>query len=93
MKVCSKGGVAQVDRVLYNATDKDSSSRRDVAPFFRCHSKFLEEEEKKDYVLTGGYQPECGGSSYPVSFLSSPLLSFPFSRHSQTTLYLVMMPG
>ena len=29
-KVYSKGGIAQVDRVLYNTSDKDSSSRRDV---------------------------------------------------------------
>ena len=29
-EVYSKGGIAQVDRVLYNTSDKDSSSRRDV---------------------------------------------------------------
>ena len=30
VKVYSKGGIAQVDRVLYNTSDKDSSSRRHV---------------------------------------------------------------
>ena len=30
VKVHSKGGIAQVDRVLYNTSDKDSSSRRHV---------------------------------------------------------------
>ena len=39
---------------------------------------FFEEEEKKDYVIAGGCQPEYGGSSCPVSFLSFSLLSFPF---------------